>query len=182
MRTPTRSRYYLQCSLAEMSRPGRTSGSGTSSGCGSTTKRRVARHRSVDRKEHCAVAQLRRRADAVRPAVSRRRRRPHRAADRRQGPQSRRQRCAVFVARAGRALPGQIGCRSRALFGARAAAGVEGRALLLVDDDAAASLSRRSDFEQKMQLAELDYLFRSKPRRQRSPRTMSDCRIRASPP
>ena len=45
---------------------------------------------------------------------------------------------------------------------ARAGAGVEGRALLVVDDDAAALASRINAFEQKMQLAELDYLSRSR--------------------
>src|SRR6516165_4134682 len=37
---------------------------------------RMSRHRPLGRKEHRAVAQLRRRADAVRPAISCRRRRP----------------------------------------------------------------------------------------------------------
>ena len=46
-------------------------------------------------------AQLRRRADAVRPPVPGRRRRPHRAAHRRQRPQSRRRRRAHSGARAG---------------------------------------------------------------------------------
>ena len=49
--------------------------------------RRSAGHRPVDRKEHRAAAQLRRRADALRPPVPGRRRRAHRAADRRQGPE-----------------------------------------------------------------------------------------------
>ena len=47
------------------------------------------RDRAVDREIDRAAAQLRRRADAPRPAVPRRRRRPHRAADRRQGAQPR---------------------------------------------------------------------------------------------
>ena len=50
---------------------------------------RQSRHRAVDREEHRATAQLRRRADALRPAVPGRRRRAYRAADRRQGSQSR---------------------------------------------------------------------------------------------
>ena len=53
---------------------------------------RRAGHRPVDREEHRAAAQLRRRADALRPAVPRRRRGPHRAADRRQGAEPRRDR------------------------------------------------------------------------------------------
>ena len=70
--------------------------------------------RAVDRKEHCAVAQLCRRADAVRPAFSGRRRRPYRAADRRQGIQSRRKRRALSVAGFHRALRRKVrrGARS----------------------------------------------------------------------
>ena len=51
-----------------------------------------SRHRAVDREEHRAAAQLRRRADALRPPVPRRRRRAHRAADGSQGPEPRRRR------------------------------------------------------------------------------------------
>ena len=83
------------------SRTGRTSGSGTSSGAGSTRARRgESRHRSVDREEHRAAAQLRRRADALRPPVPRRRRGAHRAADRRQGIEPRGERRALPVRRA----------------------------------------------------------------------------------
>ena len=57
------------------------------------------RHRPVDREVDRSAAQLRRRADALRQPVARRRRRPHRAADRRQGPQPRRVRRVLPVAR-----------------------------------------------------------------------------------
>ena len=76
-------------------------------------------HRPLDREEHRAAAQLRRRADAVRPAVPGRRRRPHRAADRRQGAQPRRQRRALSVERAARILRREIQRRHRRLFRAR---------------------------------------------------------------
>ena len=46
-------------------------------------------HRALDREEHRAPAQLRRRADELRPPVPRRRCRPHRAADRRARAQQR---------------------------------------------------------------------------------------------
>ncbi len=65
---------------------------------------RDARHRAVDREEHRAAAQLRRRADALRPAVPGRRRRPHRAADRRARPQQRGLRRLLSLPRADRSL------------------------------------------------------------------------------
>ena len=83
------------------SRPGPTSASGTS--CAAGSPRAAAEplitgpsFEKVDR----AAALLRRRADALRPAVPGRRRRPHRAADRRQGAQPRRQRRALSLRRA----------------------------------------------------------------------------------
>ena len=69
-------------------------------------------HREVDR----AAAQLRCRADALRPAVSRRRRRPYRAADRRQGIKSRGVGCLLPVARADRSLSGGQDALPRHLF------------------------------------------------------------------
>ena len=105
MRSATRSRYYVQCALDDKveswsddallgraARPARPEGGGRS------------RHRAVDREEHRAAAQLRRRADALRPPVPRRRRRPHRAADGSQGPEPRRRRRRPARARARRAL------------------------------------------------------------------------------
>ena len=102
------------------------------------------RHRAVDREVDRAAAQLRRRADALRPPVPRRRRRPHRAADRRQGPQPR---------GVGRVLPGARPAPRTtrdgddhyldALLRHGAAPGVGLGALLLVAHHAAAPLPRR---------------------------------------
>ena len=63
------------------------------------------RHRAVDREIDRAAAQLRRRADALRPAVPGRRCRPHRAADGSQGAQSRGLGRVLSVACARRDLP-----------------------------------------------------------------------------
>ena len=54
----------------------------------------------VDREEHRAAAQLRRRADELWPSVPRRRRRPHRAADRRARAEQRRVRHLLSLSRA----------------------------------------------------------------------------------
>ena len=62
-------------------------------------RRARPRHRPLDREEHRAAAQLRRRADALRPAVPRGRCRAHRAAHRREGPQSRGERRALPFAK-----------------------------------------------------------------------------------
>ena len=62
------SRYYIQCGLERGSRTGRTSGSGTTDVV-SGRYRRQDRDRAVDRKVDSAVAQLRRRADALWPAI-----------------------------------------------------------------------------------------------------------------
>ena len=77
MRSTQRSRYYVQCPLddhidavAGRAVLGRTEAPARPEGG------RRTRHRPLDRKEHRAAAQLRRRADAVRPDVSGRRRLP----------------------------------------------------------------------------------------------------------
>ncbi len=104
---PSRSRYYIQVPAGGARRelvatrrfwdelrrrlPGRACRGG---GDGAFDRERASRR----------FAQLRRRADALRPAVPGRRRSPHRAADRRQGPQPRRQRRALPVRRPARAL------------------------------------------------------------------------------
>src|SRR5262249_5627890 len=106
---------------------------------------RAAGDRSFDRKEHRATAQLRRRADALRPAFPRRRRRPYRAADRRQRIESCRKRRALPVASFHRALRRKIRRGPRSLLQPRAGAGVESRALFMVDDNADAS-----DFRQQL--------------------------------
>ena len=109
MRSPTRSRYYVQCALDEQVEDW------SDDRFWDELRRRLdaeaadsAGHRPLDRKEHRAAAQLRRRADALRPAVPGRRRRAHRAADRRQGPEPRRQRRALSVAGAARVLSREI--------------------------------------------------------------------------
>ena len=96
MRSTKRSRYYVQCPLDDRIEDwsGRTV-LGRIEAAARPEGRRQPRHRSLDREEHRAAAQLRRRADAVRPHVPRRRRRPYRAADRRQGTESRGQRRAL---------------------------------------------------------------------------------------
>ena len=77
MRSTRRSRYYVQCPLdddidavAGRAVLGRTEAPARPEGG------RRTRHRPLDRKEHRAAAQLRRRADALRPDVSGRRRLP----------------------------------------------------------------------------------------------------------
>ena len=85
---------------------------------------RAARHRSVDREVDRPAAQLRRRADAIRQPVPRRRRRPHRAADRRQGSQPRDLRRVLPVARLRAALRRPRRPLPRPLLGDGAAAGV----------------------------------------------------------
>ena len=101
MRSPTRSRYYLQVPLDREGRElVRRRASGRSCAAASTTRPARACHRPLDREEHRAAAQLRRRADALRPPVPRRRRRPHRAADRRQGPEPRGDATSSYLSRA----------------------------------------------------------------------------------
>ena len=72
-----------------ISASGPTSGSGTSSSAALGARRLDARRGPDPREGRHGDAQLRRRADAARPPVPRRRRRPHRPADRRQGPEPR---------------------------------------------------------------------------------------------
>ena len=163
MRSMHRSRYYVQCPLDDHI------DQWPDERFWDELKRRLdqkavgqSRHRAFDRKEHRAAAQFRRRADAVRADVPGRRRRAHRAADRRQGTQPRRQRRALSVARLARILRREIFRRDRRLFRKGAGAGLEGGALFLVDDLDAASISRHRRFGARIQLAELDYLVSSK--------------------
>ncbi len=109
MRSHTRSRYYVQCSLQDKIE------AWPDDRFWDELRRRLDPeaaethgHRPVDREEHRGASELRRRADALRPPVPRRRRRPYRAADRRQGPQPRRSRCARAGACADRALPRRL--------------------------------------------------------------------------
>src|SRR5262249_15597761 len=69
-------------------RPGILARRAVLGGAQAAARRRSARapgDRTLDRKKHRAVTQLRHRTDALRPLVPRRRRRPYRATDRRQG-------------------------------------------------------------------------------------------------
>src|SRR5690606_30782189 len=88
-------------------------------------------------------ALLRDRAHAVRPALPGRRRRPHRAAHRRQGPQPGRRRRAGADRGARRVLRDRLDRTARRLLRRLPQAGLAGPALLLVDDDAAAHLRLR---------------------------------------
>ena len=101
MRSPMLSRYYIQCDLdAKLEDwPDERFWQEFKARCPKEMAD-AHRHRPVDRKIDRAVAQLRRRADALRPPVPRRRCRPHRAADRGQGAQPRGLGCLLSVARA----------------------------------------------------------------------------------
>ena len=106
-------------------------------------RRAQARRRQDAAKGHHADAQLRGRADAVRPAVPRRRQRAYRAADRRQGHEPGLRRRGVSVARARRVLQEQARRSAGELFGDLSAARLEGATLFLVDDADPASLPAR---------------------------------------
>jgi p-hydroxybenzoate 3-monooxygenase len=86
MRSQGRSRLYIQCRLDDsiegLARRAVLGGAEASSRSQGGHNHRDP---AVDREEHRTAAQLCRRADAVRAAVPSGRRRPHRAADRRQG-------------------------------------------------------------------------------------------------
>ena len=97
--------------------------------------------RAVDREVARAAAQLRLRADAPRQPVPRRRRRPHRAADRRQGPQPRRVRRLLPGPRARRALRRRRP-PPRRLLGHGVAPGVGSGAVLVVADHDAPPVPR----------------------------------------
>jgi p-hydroxybenzoate 3-monooxygenase len=161
MRSKTRSRYYVQCSLDDKVEQWSDEASGTSSAaaCRPRTAARLVTG-PVDREEHRAAAQLRRRADALRPPVPGRRRRAHRAAHRRQGPE-----------------PGRRTwrCLSRALAEhyRGSSAGIDSysqRALARIWKAERFSwwftslmhqFPENGSFGHKMQRAELDYLFSS---------------------
>ena len=122
---------------------------------------RVGVNRGPDLREgHHADALVRLRADAARAAVPGRRRGAHRPADRRQGAQPRGQRRAAARRGAARLLRGRHHGGARRVLRHGAAAGLA-RAGLLELHDAAAARPRRRAFEQRLQLARLDYLARS---------------------
>ena len=65
---------------------------------------------------------------------------------------------------------------ARCLFGDLPAAGVEGAALLALDDAALHRFTFEPDFDYRRQLAELDYVTTPAQRRRRWRRIMSGCR------
>ena len=164
MRSPTRTRYYIQCPLDDQVEQW------SDDAFWDELRRRLdreaaesARHRAVDREEHRAAAQLRRRADALRAPVPRGRRRAHRAADRREGPEPRGLRRALPVARADRVLRASAATRASTATPS-AACGASGRpsrfswwftSLMHKFPDTGA-------IGQKLQHAELDYLVGSR--------------------
>ena len=159
MRGPQLVRYYLQCEPDEDSEqwPDERIWDELETRLGGTQE---ARARADDREGRGADALVRGRADAARPAVPRGRRRPHRAADRRQGHEpARSPTCACCRARSREFYRSGATAALENYSQVGAAAGVEGAALLLVDDAAVPPVSgARSPFDRKRQLAELDYL------------------------
>ena len=128
MRSPTVTRLYLQCAPdedldawpddADLERAPGAAGD----------RRRLAAERGTDLSEgRDRDAELRRRADALRPSVPRRRRGAHRAADRRQGPQPGDGGRLSPVVRARGALPRRERSPARSLLRAVAARGRGGR-------------------------------------------------------
>ena len=120
MRSTHRSRYYVQCPLDERIEAWSDQRFWDELRSALACRRRRSRHdwtviREIDR----AAALLRGRADAVRAPVPGRRCRAHRAADRRQGPQSGGERRALSLCGSARVLSRKIDGRHRRLFGAR---------------------------------------------------------------
>ena len=113
------------------------------------------------------------------PAVPRRRRRAYRAADRRQGNESRTGRCLRALARDRAFLQIAPQRPARKLFGDMPAARVEGAALLVVDDADAASLRRRRKISTCGGNWPNSIMSRArKPPRARWPRIIPACRCR----
>ena len=134
--------------------------------------------RPVAREEHRRSQELRRRADALRQAFPGWRRGAYRSADRRKGSQPRGGRRARARASADRALRERIVCRARRLFGCMPGARLEGRAVLLLDDLAAASLSGVRSSSAASCSSRSSTTSSARGLRQcHSPKTMSDCRL-----
>ena len=105
MRSATRSRCYVQCALDDdLAAVERRAVLGRAAFAAARGGGAAPRNRPVDREEHRAAAQLRRGAAALRSPVPRGRRRAHRAADRREGLESRGPRRRSARDRADRAL------------------------------------------------------------------------------
>ena len=118
-------------------------------------------HRAVDREEHRAAAQLRRRADALRPAVPRRRRRSHRAADRRAGLEQRGLRHLLSLPRADRSLRTKRRRRPRRLFQKALARVWKAQRFSWWLTMLLHRFPENSEYENRLQATELDYLFSS---------------------
>ena len=160
-------------------RIGRTNASGRNSR--RDVRRRwpsASRHRPVDRKVNRTVAQLRRRADAIRTAVPGRRRGAHRTADRGQRAQPRRSRTCFYLSRA---LVEATGAARRATSSAIPTwpcAGCGRRAPVLVADDTLHRFPDETPFDERaMQASSTICPLRSMPRR-RWRSNMSVCRSR----
>ena len=135
MRSPTRSRYYVQVPTDEKVEEW------SDDRFWDELRRRVddetaatSGHRAFHREIHCAFEKLRRRASALRPPFPCRRRSPYRAADRCQGAQSRSERRRCSRRCADRILCRSLARRDRRLFRTGAVTDLESGALLLVDD------------------------------------------------
>ena len=164
MRSTTRSRYYMQCSLDDQVEHW------SDDRFWDELRRRLdqeaadsLRHRPLDREEHRAAAQLRRRADALRPLFL--------AGDAAHivPPTGAKglNLAASDVALSVAARCANTTTRNRdagidAYSAKGAGAGLEGGALFLVDDHDAAQIPRhRRHSAQRIQLAELDYVTQS---------------------
>jgi p-hydroxybenzoate 3-monooxygenase len=164
LRSQVLSRYYIQVPLTDTVEDwsdDRLLGRTAAPPAGRVAERLVTG--AVDREVDRPAALLRGRADALRQPVPGRRRGAHRAAHRRTRPEQRRIGHLLPVPRAAGALPARRRQRAgRLLAGQGAGAGVEGAALLVVDDDHAAHLPRRaSTTTSKLQQTDLAYLFSS---------------------
>ena len=138
MRSPTVSRLYVQVEPRRRTSPlGRMHASGRN--CSFAPRPSTARFHVPEgpssAEGHHAHAELRRRADAIRPALPRRRRGAHRAADRGEGDEPcGRPICATWT-EAGGLLSHRGDRSSRTVLGTLPLACVEGAAVLVVDDD-----------------------------------------------
>ena len=143
LRNPRLSRYYIQCGLdTEIADwPDDRFWDELKRRFPDDIGRKIVTGPSIE-KSIAPLAQLRRRADALRPAFSRRRRRPYRPADRGEGLEPRDLGRLLSPARPRRAFRQRRRPLSRTLFGHGAETRLGGGALFLVADQALARLSR----------------------------------------
>jgi p-hydroxybenzoate 3-monooxygenase len=142
MRSMTRSRYYLQCRLDDQldNWPDDKFWEELIHRLDPDAVGNLQIGPSIEKSS--AFAELRCGAHALRAAVPIGRRSAHRAANRREGAQSRGQRCGLSVAGANRTLSKQFNEWSRCVCRKSSVPSLEGGALFLVDDSNAASVSR----------------------------------------